>query len=572
MYTNPLQIKRVEDRHRQQTLLAEKLYAREQREKENACPLLTLHLPPDPDIRTRASNLIADLALITRKAYLATPQSTNPSVLLLPSKEHILLGIEIIDTSIKNANRNLERARAVQSLLTKNKLKCEKEGKRERKRDEDEEKDTNTLSSPNAFRRLTKAITTQNFATAASSSLLSQKHLPILTKLEVVESATREMKSDKEWGYEARFVSGPSDALYNEPMANPLWGIANERYIKMRHHVSRIVFANSKALRLEWESLAEKYVEIGNRFKEEEVERKVRQEEGERIRAATVTTQSGGNTPTGGGFSRRGSSGGGRRGGGAANQGDFISSEYDQELFIAKLVAEEKMAKRIKFGVCSKLPRQVVLAERNGAGLMGARNVVFVETGRTRRIVDSQLEQNFANKLNPWSDTEKCIYLDKFCSFPKNFKKISTYLRNKDTGDCIAHYYNSKNSIKYKHLLREAAYRRRARETGGVSTNTRFELFKHTVEAVTNCGGSSVFCERTGSYSFELPEGGENAFSTIHFHPPRYLVMGFGEGGGGVAFGGGGDVLSEPATNNKKRNFYLDTKTLDTKKRLKRSL
>jgi hypothetical protein len=60
-----------------------------------------------------------------------------------------------------------------------------------------------------------------------------------------------------------------------------------------------------------------------------------------------------------------------------------------------------------------------------------------------------------------WTDVEKCIFIDKFLQFPKNFPKISSFLANRDTKDCIKFYYDSKARMQFKSLLREFDHRRR---------------------------------------------------------------------------------------------------------------
>ena len=60
-----------------------------------------------------------------------------------------------------------------------------------------------------------------------------------------------------------------------------------------------------------------------------------------------------------------------------------------------------------------------------------------------------------------WRDIEKCIFVDKFMQFPKNFAKIASYLKHRNTQDCIKFYYDSKPNISYKALLKEAENRRR---------------------------------------------------------------------------------------------------------------
>ncbi|CEG42250.1 Nuclear receptor coregulator SMRT/SMRTER, contains Myb-like domains [Plasmopara halstedii] len=83
-------------------------------------------------------------------------------------------------------------------------------------------------------------------------------------------------------------------------------------------------------------------------------------------------------------------------------------------------------------------------------------------------VVDWKLKEKAEMKINPWNDLEKCIYVDKFLQYPKNFSRISSYLSNKTTGDVIAFYYRTKRVADYKALLREQQLRRR----GAGSKNT----------------------------------------------------------------------------------------------------
>ena len=63
---------------------------------------------------------------------------------------------------------------------------------------------------------------------------------------------------------------------------------------------------------------------------------------------------------------------------------------------------------------------------------------------------------------NPWSNTEKIIFLAKFLEYPKEFWKIATYLTNKTTNDCIAFYYRIKKRIDLKALLKKQSVLRNA--------------------------------------------------------------------------------------------------------------
>ena len=52
--------------------------------------------------------------------------------------------------------------------------------------------------------------------------------------------------------------------------------------------------------------------------------------------------------------------------------------------------------------------------------------------------------------MNPWTEIEKVLFIDKFLQYPKDFAKIASFLVNKDTSECICFYYDSKKYINYK--------------------------------------------------------------------------------------------------------------------------
>lgn len=62
-----------------------------------------------------------------------------------------------------------------------------------------------------------------------------------------------------------------------------------------------------------------------------------------------------------------------------------------------------------------------------------------------------------------WTDIERCIFLDKFLQFPKDFKRIASFFRNKTTEDVIAFYYDTKKVCDYKSYMNEH-HRRRNRD------------------------------------------------------------------------------------------------------------
>lgn len=112
----------------------------------------------------------------------------------------------------------------------------------------------------------------------------------------------------------------------------------------------------------------------------------------------------------------------------------------------------------------------------------------------------------------PWSDIEKAIFIDKFLQFPKNFHKISSFLKNRTTKDCIKFYYDSKYAIPFKPLLREFDNRRRQ-----VRNN-----WTHSIVSAESVGcviyPSGDF-EETNEPYVELPKD-DSTYQSFLNHPP----------------------------------------------------
>ena len=175
------------------------------------------------------------------------------------------------------------------------------------------------------------------------------------------------------------------------------------------------------------------------------------------------------------------------------------------------------------------------------------------------RVVDPHAATAELAARAPWSDLEKCVFLDKFLQYPKNFGKIAAFLRNKTAKDAVAFYYDSKKSIecvvsraltiaiaiaiiisracarytlhvragdrksrcisrrksrtttpRYKALLREHQQRRR-----GVRI-----CWDATARAARACGAELEYDEPSGAVRFKLPSHA-HTYATHALHPPR---------------------------------------------------
>lgn len=117
---------------------------------------------------------------------------------------------------------------------------------------------------------------------------------------------------------------------------------------------------------------------------------------------------------------------------------------------------------------------------------------------------------------------EKCIFFDRFLLFPKDFKKIASFLRNKTTMDCVAFYYDAKKSLPFKGALREHLLRKRR----GRSAENCNISWMATVQAAISAGAS--VSEGDGSderpFTFSIP-GGDNTYSTSKFHPMQRDIL-----------------------------------------------
>ena len=79
----------------------------------------------------------------------------------------------------------------------------------------------------------------------------------------------------------------------------------------------------------------------------------------------------------------------------------------------------------------------------------------------SRRVYDPDREAKEEASTNIWTDIEKCIFLDRFLQFPKDFRRIASFLKNKTTKDCVNFYYASKQTVPYKGALKEHMMRRK---------------------------------------------------------------------------------------------------------------
>lgn len=72
-------------------------------------------------------------------------------------------------------------------------------------------------------------------------------------------------------------------------------------------------------------------------------------------------------------------------------------------------------------------------------------------------VEDPLVDFQSSRAVNPWSFEERLIFLDKFAVYPKDFRKIASFLEHKSTQDCSYFYYLNKLDLGLKQLAKEAA-------------------------------------------------------------------------------------------------------------------
>lgn len=152
------------------------------------------------------------------------------------------------------------------------------------------------------------------------------------------------------------------------------------------------------------------------------------------------------------------------------SSGDLQSRSDLEKIEQAKaqaLLDQEVRKKRLKNAITTVIPDMLLTEEERRARY-------FARVGNGQSCLANGIVKDWKKReraqmiVNPWSDLEKCIFVDKFLQYPKNFARISFALSNKTSGDVIAFYYRTKKVVDYKALLREQQLRRR----GAGSKNT----------------------------------------------------------------------------------------------------
>lgn len=250
------------------------------------------------------------------------------------------------------------------------------------------------------------------------------------------------------------------------------------RLRELRPLMTRAIRRRRLLLRRHWEELGAEYAWHHNVWQGELARWEEKMEEEEAMEdggAVGVTGNDAGGDATGAG---NGIGGGGLGAGGRGERrggrrlSDVVRTDYEEAEVVKKFEDKHKEEERIRKGAVD-VPSMLTTVERrqlpeyidevNSRGTTdglparcaGLDPSVPCEAG-CNCVAAAETERK---RSNLWTDVEKCIFLDKFLQHPKNFMRISSFLPRKSPEDVVQFYYDSKTSIDYKALLKEAVNR-----------------------------------------------------------------------------------------------------------------
>jgi len=352
----------------------------------------------------------------------------------------------------------------------------------------------------------------------------------------------KEGKTNAEWSELTQQVTGLGDSLYSQPSDAPYFKFNEELHKEMGPLVTEYVRSGKEQMEKEWIELAEEYEYRANVFQKKWKKRSSQSRSRSsrppistlvpRQAVVPMLESGGGRPPT-----QTSSSNPYRR----ARRGNEVRTEYEQEQIMAEIAEKEAMEKKIVFGG-SALPRQEGYLEKRFTAS-------FRQTFHSHRFDPLEVEADLAI-TNVWTDMEKCIFLDRFMHHPKDFRKIASFLRNKTTVDCVAFYYDSKQTVPYKGALKEFIMRRKRRG--------EYHVWDATIQAALSVG--AVIKEGPSEDKpllFLLPAH-ENSYVTSNLHPMKFAL--FEDLQLSKTAGGTKDEPTAPRSRKRPSLFVLDRK------------
>ena len=142
---------------------------------------------------------------------------------------------------------------------------------------------------------------------------------------------------------------------------------------------------------------------------------------------------------------------------------------------------------------------------------------IYVNTFTSRRVDNPHREAQEEAATNLWTDIEKCIFFDRFLQFPKDFRRIASFLKNKTTKDCVAFYYDSKQTVPYKGALKEHMMRRKRKGD--------YQVWDASIQAAVSVGSQiTAGVSEEKPINFTVPKN-DLTYNTRMLHPLQRDVL-----------------------------------------------
>lgn len=136
------------------------------------------------------------------------------------------------------------------------------------------------------------------------------------------------------------------------------------------------------------------------------------------------------------------------------------------------------------------------------------------DNGLVEEAHEAQIERSL---INPWTEEEIRIFIQRFLMYPKNFVKIATYLENKTTADVIEFYFRQKHRLRLRELLRTHQLQKR----GGNGWKSRLPMTHTKKGGVSIMAGAKVSATEDGAeatYEVQTPGDEQTAEETTRWN------------------------------------------------------
>ena len=128
------------------------------------------------------------------------------------------------------------------------------------------------------------------------------------------------------------------------------------------------------------------------------------------------------------------------------SMGGVARSEYEEMQIISQLQAAERLKTLVR------LPPMIL--DDNERRWRGFNN-------NNSLVVDPKAELEREERTLMWDKEEKDIFLEKFMQYPKDFRKIATFLPHRTTADCVMFFYKNQKGDEFSLVRRKQLLKKR---------------------------------------------------------------------------------------------------------------